>query len=115
MYVVYVHDAKIAKENGFTLQFCSNYPPKMSIIVAMYTFLTNYNTIRKRFSPNERKSKRGLVFFQSWRDKAINDERCEVESPYYFPVNKRSAPLKFYKWDATDYNTNYYILALQRL
>ncbi len=52
MHVVYVHDAKIIKENGFTLQFCSNYPPKMSIIIAMHTFLTNYNTNREAFSPN---------------------------------------------------------------
>mgnify|MGYP000766612433 FL=1 len=37
--------AKIVKENGLTLQFCSNYPPKMSRIDAMYIFLTNYNTI----------------------------------------------------------------------
>lgn len=115
MHVVYVHDAKIAKENGFTLQFCSNYPPKMSIIVAMYTFLTNYNTIRKRFSPNERKSKRGLDFFSESGDKDINDERCEVRLLYYSPNYKWAIPLKFYKWDATDYNTNYYILALQRL
>ena len=55
MHIVYVHDAKIVKENGLTLQFCSNYPPKMSRICAMYTFLTNYNTIGRRFSPNERK------------------------------------------------------------
>ena len=52
MHVVCVHDAKIIKENGFTLQFCSNYPPKMSIIIAMHTFLTNYNTNREAFSPN---------------------------------------------------------------
>lgn len=25
MHIVYVHDAKIVKENGLTLQFCSNY------------------------------------------------------------------------------------------
>ena len=49
MHVVYVHDAKIAKENGLTLQFCSNYPSKMSRNVAMYTFLTNYNTFRRFF------------------------------------------------------------------
>ena len=52
MHTVCVHDAKIAKENGFTLQFCSNYPPKMSRICAMYTFLTNYNTIWEWFLPN---------------------------------------------------------------
>ena len=52
MYIVYVHDAKIVKENGLTLQFCSNYPPKMSRIDAMYIFLTNYNTIWERFLPN---------------------------------------------------------------
>lgn len=52
MYIVYVHDAKIVKENGLTLQFCSNYPPKMSRIDAMYIFLTNYNTFRRSFSPN---------------------------------------------------------------
>ena len=52
MHVVYVHDAKIVKENGLTLQFCSNYPSKMSRNVAMYTFLTNYNTFRRSFSPN---------------------------------------------------------------
>ena len=45
MYIVYVHDAKIVKENGLTLQFCSNYPSKMSRFDAMYIFLTNYNTI----------------------------------------------------------------------
>jgi len=39
MHIVYVHDAKIVKENGLTLQFCSNYPPKMSRIDAMYIFL----------------------------------------------------------------------------
>ena len=44
MHIVYVHDAKIVKENGLTLQFCSNYPLKMSRIDAMYIFLTNYNT-----------------------------------------------------------------------
>ena len=49
MYIVYVHDAKIVKENGLTLQFCSNYPSKMSRNVAMYTFLTNYNTFRRKF------------------------------------------------------------------
>ena len=49
MHVVYVHDAKIAKENGLTLQFCFNYPSKMSRNVAMYTFLTNYNTFRRKF------------------------------------------------------------------
>ena len=37
--------AKIVKENGLTLQFCSNYPSKMSRFDAMYIFLTNYNTI----------------------------------------------------------------------
>lgn len=47
MHIVYVHDAKIVKENGLTLQFCSNYPPKMSRIDAMYIFLTNYNTFRR--------------------------------------------------------------------
>ena len=73
MHIVYVHDAKIVKENGFTLQFCSNYPPKMSRICAMYTFLTNYNTIRKRFSPNERKSTYALDFLVS-RNKAIKKE-----------------------------------------
>ena len=52
MHIVYVHDAKIVKENGLTLQFCSNYPPKMSRIDAMYIFLTNYNTFRRSFSPN---------------------------------------------------------------
>ena len=45
MNIVYVHDAKIVKENGLTLQFCSNYPSKMSRFDAMYIFLTNYNTI----------------------------------------------------------------------
>ena len=39
MHIVYVHDAKIVKENGLTLQFCSNYPPKMSRIDAMYICL----------------------------------------------------------------------------
>ena len=55
MHFVYVHDAKIAKENGFTLQFCSNYPPKMSRIRAMYTFLTNYE-IRYAAHPEDAKS-----------------------------------------------------------
>ena len=49
MHIVYVHDAKIGKENGLTLQFCSNYLPKLSINDAMYIFLTNYNTIRSKF------------------------------------------------------------------
>ena len=44
MYIVYVHDAKIVKENGLTLQFCSNYPSKMSRFDAMYIFLTNLIT-----------------------------------------------------------------------
>lgn len=52
MHVVYVHDAKIVKENGLTLQFCSNYPSKMSRFDAMYIFLTNYNTIWGSFLPN---------------------------------------------------------------
>ena len=55
MHIVYVHDAKIVKENGLTLQFCSNYPPKMSRIDAMYIFLTNYNTFQRSFLPNRRK------------------------------------------------------------
>ena len=58
MHIVYVHDAKIAKENGFTLQFCSNYPPKMSRICAMYTFLTNYNTFWERFLLNAMKKRK---------------------------------------------------------
>lgn len=45
MHIVYVHDAKIAKENGLTLQFCSNYPSKMSINDTIRLFLTNYKTI----------------------------------------------------------------------
>ena len=57
MHVVYVHDAKIVKENGLTLQFCSNYPSKMSRFDAMYIFLTNYNTIWERFLPNAGKYK----------------------------------------------------------
>lgn len=64
MHFVYVHDAKIAKENGFTLQFCSNYPPKMSRICAMYTFLTNYNTIWERFLPNAGKMPKD---FAEWK------------------------------------------------
>ena len=58
MHIVYVHDAKIVKENGFTLQFCSNYPPKMSRIRAMYTFLTNYNTFWERFLLNAMKKRK---------------------------------------------------------
>lgn len=46
---VYVHDAKIAKENIFASQFCFNYPSKMFRIDATSVFLTNYNTIRRRF------------------------------------------------------------------
>lgn len=52
MHVVYVHNAKLAKENGLTLQFCSNYPPKLSINGARYFILTNYNTFLRVFSPN---------------------------------------------------------------
>ena len=58
MHIVYVHDAKIAKENGLTLQFCSNYPPKMSRIDAMYIFLTNYNTFWERFLLNAMKKRK---------------------------------------------------------
>jgi hypothetical protein len=64
MHVVYVHDAKIAKENGLTLQFCSNYPSKMSRNVAMYTFLTNYNTFRRFFllKANYKKPRKTFTF-----------------------------------------------------
>ena len=57
MYIVYVHDAKIVKENGLTLQFCSNYPSKMSRFDAMYIFLTNYNTFWERFLLNAMKKR----------------------------------------------------------
>lgn len=67
MHVVYVHDAKIVKENGLTLQFCSNYPPKMSRIRAMYTFLTNYNTIRDSFLPNRENGRTETLCFQTNR------------------------------------------------
>ena len=53
MYIVYVHDAKIGKENGLSLQFCSNYPPILSRNVAMYIFLTNYNTMQSRIYLNK--------------------------------------------------------------
>ena len=58
MYIVYVHDAKIVKENGLTLQFCSNYPSKMSRFDAMYIFLTNYNTFWERFLLNTMKKRK---------------------------------------------------------
>lgn len=67
MHVVYVHDAKIRKENGFTLQFCSNYPSKMSRTDAMYVFLTNYNTfpdpfhLIKEYSTHTKKKSEALI------------------------------------------------------
>lgn len=70
VHIVYVHNAKIAKENGFTLQFCSNYPPKMSRIGAMYVFLTNYNTFRGRFLLR-RKEFASLKFYK-WKGTGDN-------------------------------------------
>lgn len=45
MYLVYVHDAKIAKENGITLQFCSYYVAISFTNGSCTVCLTIYNTI----------------------------------------------------------------------
>ena len=44
MYIVYVHDAKIAKENGITLQFCAYYVAISFTIGSGTVCLTIYNT-----------------------------------------------------------------------